>query len=96
MKKPLVILIIGVIAVMAYGVWLANQSPETDLGPIASICTDEGGSWVAEYGECENIGAATCTELGGAYAECTSACRHSDDPAAPCTMQCVPVCSFGR
>ena len=95
MKKSLIFLILVTIAVVLYGVWAANQSSGIDLGPVATICTDEGGTWLAEYGECESLSTETCTELGGIDEECASACRHNSDPAAPCTMQCVHVCSFG-
>jgi len=94
MKKSLVILIGILIIVMAYGVWQTSRSPEVDLAPIAAICAEEGGTWLADHKECENIGVALCVELGGAYDGCTSACRHNPDVTAPCTMQCVPVCSF--
>ncbi|MDD3896863.1 MAG: hypothetical protein PHU04_03420 [Candidatus Peribacteraceae bacterium] len=94
MRKSLAILIALIIIVVAYGVWRANQSPEVDLDPIAAACTDEGGTWLAAHAECESIRIDVCAELEGTFDECASACRHSDDPTAPCTMQCVQVCSF--
>jgi len=56
-------------------------------------CQDGGGSWLAEYDECEYASCTWCDELGATFLECESACRHDPD-AQICTMQCVPVCIF--
>lgn len=56
-------------------------------------CETAGGAWIEEVTECENINESTCTELGGTFDECTSACRN-DPEAEICTLQCVPVCYF--
>lgn len=59
---------------------------------LSLSCEEAGGTWLPEYGECEYIGADWCTQQGGVFDECASACRHNPN-AEICTMQCVPVCS---
>lgn len=62
-----------------------------------NLCEENGGTWLAEYQECEYIPQDVCESAGGVFAECESACRNeeSEDGAPiPCTMQCVQVCKF--
>jgi hypothetical protein len=59
-----------------------------------SICTSNGGVWLNEYYECEGIDAQTCKNSGGVFNECGSACRHNPNQNAPCTMMCIPFCTF--
>jgi hypothetical protein len=59
-------------------------------------CATHGGKWLAKYQECEYVGKDWCQSVGGTFNECASACRHSAEPLTPCTMQCVPVCSFEK
>jgi hypothetical protein len=61
---------------------------------LAKACKKNGGTWLDKYSECEHASQQWCASAGGRFNECTSACRHSPDPATPCTMQCVPVCTF--
>lgn len=56
-------------------------------------CVTNGGQWLSEFNECENISENLCTEMNGTFKECESACRHDPD-AEMCTMQCVQVCEF--
>lgn len=61
---------------------------------IPQLCVDNGGTYLAQYHECEyGMDATTCESLGGEFNECASACRH-DDKAMMCTMQCVVTCTF--
>jgi hypothetical protein len=71
-----------------------SQSDDaSDSAAIEQACVEEGGTFLAEFNECENISEAVCTDLGGLYDECGSSCRH--EPAdAICTMQCVELCAF--
>jgi len=56
-------------------------------------CLEHGGTWDEKHGECEGISSSDCSEIGGEFNECASACRHDKD-AQICTLQCVLVCEF--
>lgn len=71
----------------------ASEAPETPEPSIAELCVEKGGEWLEDYRECEGISEQACTELGGTFNECASACRH-DPEAEFCTLQCVAVCEF--
>ena len=58
-----------------------------------ALCLKNDGTWVNEYGECEYIPESVCTNSGGVYNECESACRHEPEKTV-CTKQCVTVCEF--
>jgi len=58
-------------------------------------CNEGGGTWLTAYNECEGLDKQTCTELGGKYEPCASACRHKPDTEV-CIQICVEVCSFGE
>ena len=58
-----------------------------------TMCLGNEGTWINEYSECEYISENLCTENGGQYFECESACRHDIEETA-CTKQCVAVCEF--
>ncbi len=60
---------------------------------LAEQCESEGGTWLPEHHECEDISETFCSELGGSFESCASACRHDPD-AEMCIEVCVPVCSF--
>jgi hypothetical protein len=61
---------------------------------LAKACQSKSGKWLEQYRECESADKQWCTAAGGQFNECGSACRHNPDPAAPCTLQCVPLCVF--
>ncbi|WP_299734935.1 hypothetical protein [uncultured Endozoicomonas sp.] len=69
----------------------------TATGPenVLSCISVEGNKWVAEHQECEYMDENTCTDLGGEFNACASACRN-DPKAEICIMMCVPVCSFAK
>jgi len=69
------------------------EQPKEQNTSLAHTCQEKGGNWIAEFNECEYIKESVCSELGGTFDKCASACRHDPD-AEMCTMQCVPVCSF--
>jgi len=60
---------------------------------VALACEQAQGNWLAEFNECEWISEAVCSQLGGTFKECESACRNDPD-AMVCTLQCVAVCDF--
>jgi len=57
------------------------------------LCSENNGTWLEKYNECEFASQQWCQAAGGHFDECDSACRHASEPG-PCTMQCVPVCKF--
>ncbi|MCF7865274.1 MAG: META domain-containing protein [Candidatus Pacebacteria bacterium] len=67
-----------------------NGTVATNSG---SACTAKGGQWSSQFKECLGVDNAVCTEIGGQFNECASACRN-DPNAQVCTMQCVQVCEF--
>ena len=67
---------------------ITATGPENVLACLAS----EGSRWLEEQQECEYMEEKTCTDLGGQFNACASAC--GDDPGMACVMMCVPVCSF--
>lgn len=58
-------------------------------------CAQKGGEWYPESKVCEvnSLVGTQCTELGGEFNECASACRHNPE-AQMCTKQCVLTCTF--
>ena len=69
---------------------ITATGPENVLACVAS----EGSRWFEHQQECEYMEEKTCTDLGGEFTPCASACR--DDPGMACIMMCVPVCSFPK
>ncbi len=67
-----------------------EHSPE-ELAEIKIRCEAEGGTWLAEFEECEDISQDQCQELGGKFDSCASACRHDPDSEV-CIEACVRVC----
>jgi hypothetical protein len=66
---------------------------DESAGEYESVCLVNGGTWLAEYNECEYISQETCEEARGKFDECGSACRHEEE-MGPCTLNCVPYCAF--
>jgi len=73
---------------------MAQQQPWSRAQKLAKACQSKSGTWLESYWECEYVDQKWCTAKGGHFEECASACRHNPDPAAPCTMQCIPLCDF--
>jgi len=88
MKKTIPFIFLLTISVLLSGCSLsANQK----------LCTENNGTWIAEYQECESLAQDVCESSGGVFDECGSACRHQtaeDGEIQACTMQCVPFCDF--
>jgi len=57
-------------------------------------CTTAGGTWLTVVNECEYINEDQCDVQDGTFHECGSACRHQEDEATVCTLQCVPYCEI--
>ena len=97
--KTLLLLVLLTVVVSAV-IYLFTERPNMVLDKqpstaiVAKECVDFKGNWLQEYNECEYTSEYWCNNSSGRFNECESACRHSDNPAAPCTMQCVPVCRF--
>lgn len=71
-----------------------NTPTDTGQNPsYATLCQSADGEWLPNHNECEGVGQSWCTEYGGSYESCASACRHNPE-ADVCTEQCVQVCSF--
>ena len=71
----------------------ADLAPGGETEGLAMSCENAGGTWLADYNECEYIGEDWCLIQGGEFSDCESACRH-DPEAEFCTFQCVFVCKF--
>ncbi len=69
-----------------------NDNGEINIS-LADICAEAGGTWLADFSECEYVDEGWCTANGGIYNECESACRNNPE-AEMCTQQCVQVCAF--
>lgn len=60
---------------------------------LSQACTKYQGTWIPDFNECEGLTESICTQMGGQFNECASACRN-DPGAEACIELCVPVCSF--
>lgn len=69
-----------------------NSCQANTLDP-ATACKNKNGTYDEIYRECLGIDQTACTQIGGQYNFCASACRH-DPNAQVCTMQCVEVCQM--
>jgi len=84
--------IMAAVLTVAISTIVVAQERKTD--DLAKVCQSKNGKWLEKYSECEYADRQWCSASGGNFDECGSACRHNPDPKAPCTMQCVPLCSF--
>ena len=62
---------------------------------LQEICESNEGRWLEEFAQCEYTNPTTCSQMGGEFIECGSACRNDPD-AEMCTMQCVPYCDLSN
>jgi nitrogen fixation-related uncharacterized protein len=95
-------LVIAIIALVVILIWAVASDgtddseaapPATEIVTTEQACLGAGGTYISEHNECEFISAASCEEMGGAFDECGSSCRH--EPAdTMCTANCVPLCTF--
>ncbi len=60
-----------------------------------SICEGNGGTWLDEYDECENLSKEVCYENDGEYSNCVSSCRHEEETEL-CIQVCVELCDFSN
>ena len=70
----------------------------TTSGSINNLqeqCELNGGNWLEEFAQCEFLEPTMCSQLGGEFNECGSACRN-DPHAEFCTLQCVPYCDLSN
>jgi len=72
---------------------LATVPTGVSAQQLPQSCADNKGRWLERFNECESVSEQWCHSAGGQFVECGSACRHESGPV-PCTMQCVPVCTF--
>jgi len=82
-----------IVLVLAGGVLLDANALDKDL---PGGCAESGGKWLEEFRECEYTSRDWCDSVHGKFDECASACRHRGEDPVPCTMQCVPMCSFAK
>jgi len=82
-------------ASIAAGLTLVLTAVPTGLSAqqLPQSCAENNGRWLEKFNECESVSEQWCHSAGGQFVECGSACRHESGPV-PCTMQCVPVCTF--
>jgi hypothetical protein len=70
-----------------------NDDNENNTDDLKTICENNGGNWIDSAKECEGISQELCSDMGGNFNSCASACRNDPD-AQMCTLQCVLVCEF--
>ena len=70
---------------------LSGCSTKEEENLKANQCIEFGGRWINEAYECVDINSDQCTQLGGVYDECASACRN-DPGAEMCIQVCVQAC----
>ncbi|MGL4323513.1 MAG: hypothetical protein ACRCTD_05675 [Beijerinckiaceae bacterium] len=70
------------------------QAAEARRATLPVSCRSAGGQWSAAHRECAPVSQRWCSQRGGRFNACASACRHNPDKTAPCIMLCVPVCGF--
>lgn len=93
MRKVMLVLILCLLLAACSSSQTDESPQQLDGAALEQGCLDGGGTFLAEYNECENVSDAACTELGGTFDACASACRHEPE-ADFCTAQCIPLCSF--
>lgn len=72
----------------------SSTKPASVPASIAeNLCRSNGGEWSTTFRECLNVGKQMCSDIGGNYNECASACRHNPD-AEVCPTYCVEVCTI--
>ena len=87
MKKLVLVTVLLVLLTACGG------SAEVDSAAVEQACLEEGGIYVAEHVECEQISEQACTDMGGTFDACGSPCRHEPEGVI-CAAVCVPLCSF--
>lgn len=70
-----------------------DEITKPSIAQVQADCIESNGKWNEEYKECTGISQTQCTNLGGTFDECASACRHNPEAEA-CIMMCVQVCTF--
>ena len=60
---------------------------------LKDACLFNGGNWLDDFSQCENVDKEWCEFNGGTFSECGSACRNNPE-AEICTLQCVQFCQF--
>jgi hypothetical protein len=95
-KSLFVLLAILFVLMAIWFLWPSSSLDNEDkLNALAIACQENGGNWLVDFNECENISNQWCLESGGEFKACTSFCRHHQGyPEIPCTKQCVSVCYF--
>jgi hypothetical protein len=88
------ILVAGVSAIAGFSFGGAIKNTPTVIDS-QTVCTSNGGVWLSQYSECENLDELSCKNNSGVYNRCASKCRH-DSSAEICTQMCVAVCTFGK
>lgn len=64
-----------------------------DHHELEEFCEANGGVWIEDHKECENLSRSLCESMGGEFESCESACRHDADDVV-CMTVCVEVCEF--
>jgi hypothetical protein len=69
------------------------ENPQLPVANSKEACVALGGTFEETYRECGGISEKQCTDIGGNFVGCGSACRHNPN-AEVCTMQCVIYCQL--
>jgi len=73
----------------------SDSNLEEESPALRDACAFAGGTWLADFSQCEYVDQEWCEYNGGVFSECESACRNNPE-AEVCTLQCVPVCQFAK
>ncbi|MCX6744652.1 MAG: hypothetical protein NTX82_03970 [Candidatus Parcubacteria bacterium] len=91
MKKFLVIIFLAVIVLSGCADRISSLKQE---------CEKNNGVWQDSYNECDDSGISSswdmkswCYNMGGAYNDCASPCRHYADKSS-CIQVCYRLCEF--
>lgn len=75
------------------GVPIQETPSQKEISPLGYACLNAGGEWSQEFSECLGLSGESCSQIGGNWNDCASACRNNPE-AEVCTLQCVQVCEI--
>lgn len=74
---------------------ITNQNTNQNQQTNQYRCESNGGTYLKKANECEGISKESCTQIGGTFNECASACRNNPNTET-CIQMCVQVCELKK